>query len=379
MNDRDRLAAFIEQAQRLAGLDDASYRALADLLPSADVDDDQSCGAPLVTFFDAKVYELTAFERMNDDQAVLRPVEAALTPETAGAARGSEIVCIFVNDRCDADVVGRLAEIGVRLIALRCAGYNNVDLRACREHGIDVVRVPTYSPHAVAEHTVALMLMLNRKLHLAYTRNRTGVFTLDGLTGFDMFGKTAGVVGTGAIGRCTIDILRGFGCRVLAFDKFPNKELEDNDCVTYVSFEQLLGESDIVTLHVPLFDETYHLINSDSISKMKPGVMLINTSRGGLIDARALIEGLKSGRIASAGLDVYEEEAGIFFHDISDKVLGDDVLARLMTFNNVVVTSHQAFLTREALDNIAETTLASIVEFRSGKRGDQLTYCVKYQ
>ncbi len=378
MNDQDRLQAFIEQAQKLPGLDDAAYHTLIELLSRADSDHNgQPSSAPVVTFFDAKAYELTAFEKMNRGQATLRPIEASLTLETAGAARGSEIVCIFVNDRCDAAIVDRLADFGVRLIALRCAGYNNVDLEACRKRGIEVVRVPTYSPHAVAEHTVALMLMLNRKLHLAYSRNRTGVFTLDGLTGFDMYGKTAGVVGTGAIGRCVINIMLGFGCRVLAFDKYPNDELAQHERVIYVSFEQLLGESDIVTLHVPLFDETHHLINRESIAQMKPGAMLINTSRGGLIDTRALIDGLKSGHIALAGLDVYEEEAGIFFHDVSDKVLDDDVLARLMTFNNVVVTSHQAFLTHEALGNIAETTLESITEFGEGKRGEQLTYRVQ--
>ena len=266
--------------------------------------------------------------------------------------------------------------MGVQLIALRCAGFNNVDLRACQQQQINVVRVPAYSPYAVAEHTVALILMLNRRLHQAYLRNRAGYFVLDGLTGFDMRGKTVGVIGTGQIGRCLVDILLGFGCRVLAFDKFPNAELTDRPNVQYVDLDQALAESDIISLHVPLFPDTHHLVNTDSIAKMKDGVMLINTSRGGLVDTRALIDGLKSGKIGAAGLDVYEEEAGIFFNDLSVKVLTDDVLARLMTFNNVVVTSHQAFLTHEALANIADTTMMNLEEFAQGKRGAELTNAV---
>jgi D-lactate dehydrogenase len=284
-----------------------------------------------------------------------------------------------VNDTCDATVVESLASLGVQLIALRCAGFNNVDLKACQQHGLSVTRVPAYSPYAVAEHTVALMMMLNRRLHQAYQRNRAGYFVLDGLTGFDMRGKTVGVVGTGKIGQCTIDILLGFGCRVLAFDKFPSDDLAARDNVDYVALDQLFSNSDIITLHIPLFAETHHLIDTSAIQQMKHGVMLINTSRGGLVDTPALIEGLKSRKIGSAGLDVYEEEAGIFFHDISDKVLTDDVLARLLTFNNVVVTSHQAYLTHEALASIAETTLANIDEFAQGRRGADLTNAVRDQ
>jgi D-lactate dehydrogenase len=239
-----------------------------------------------------------------------------------------------------------------------------------------VARVPAYSPNAVAEHTVGLMLMLNRRLHEAYIRNRAGNFVLDGLTGFDMHGKTAGVMGTGKIGQCTINILLGFGCRVLAFDKFPNPELSDRENVTYVQPEELLTQSDIVTLHVPLLPDTRHIINAEAIAKMRDGVMLINTSRGELVDTRALVQGLKSGKIGAAGLDVYEEEAGVFFHDLSHQVLTDDVLARLLTFNNVVVTSHQGFLTHEALSNIADTTLDSIGEFEQGKHGAALTNAV---
>jgi D-lactate dehydrogenase len=229
----------------------------------------------------------------------------------------------------------------------------------------------------VAEHTVGLMLTLNRGLHRAYERNRAGYFVLEGLTGFDMRGKTAGVVGTGKIGRCTVDILLGFGCRILAFDKYPNEELRRREGVEYVALERLWADSDIISLHVPLFPETHHLVNASTIAQMKDGVMLINTSRGGLIDTPALVEGLKSRKIGSAGLDVYEEEAGIFFHDMSGQVLSDDVLARLMTLQNVVVTSHQAFFTHEALANIANTTLASIAEFESGKRGADLTHAVR--
>jgi D-lactate dehydrogenase len=375
VNDHDRLQHFLQQAEQLSGLSERQFgkltRTLADVVATP-----SEMQQPQIAFFDAKPYELAAFARKNNDICQLQPIEASLTPETAGAARDCVGVCIFVNDRCDSEIVARLADLGVRIIALRCAGYNNVDLKACKQHQIDVVRVPKYSPHAVAEHTVALMLMLNRHLHRAYQRNRSGVFTLDGLVGFDMHGKTAGVIGTGAIGQCVVDILLGFGCRVLAFDKHPDDALAKREGLQYVALEQLLAESDIVTLHVPLFDETHHMINADSIAHMKRGAMLINTSRGGLVDTRALIDGLKAGQIGFAGLDVYEEEAGIFFHDISDRVLDDDVLARLMTFNNVVITSHQAFLTREALDNIAETTLQSIAEFHSGKRGDELSFRV---
>ncbi len=374
MNDQDRLRAFLDKINSVDGLDEQRFQRL-----SAELDrpanragyDDQ--GRLKIAVFDAKSYDIQSFDRQNNGRYALHPIRASLNVDTAYAAEGCRVVCIFVNDTCDAAVVRSLASLGVELIALRCAGFNNVDLKACRQHRLSVVRVPAYSPYAVAEHTVALMLMLNRKLHQAYQRNRAGYFVLEGLTGFDMRGKTVGVIGTGKIGQCTIDILLGFGCRILAFDKFPNHQLAAKENVQYVDLEQLLAESDIITLHVPLFPETYHLVNASTIGQMKDGVMLINTSRGGLVDTRALIEGLKSQKIGSAGLDVYEEEAGIFFHDISDKVLTDDVLARLMTFNNVVVTSHQAYLTHEALTNIADTTLANIDEFAEGKRGPDLT------
>jgi D-lactate dehydrogenase len=313
----------------------------------------------------------------NRGRFALHWIEASLSAESVKAAEDCKVACLFVNDHCDAEIAKTLAAQGVELIALRCAGFNNIDLEACKQHDLSVVRVPAYSPYAVAEHTIALMLMLNRRLHLAYQRNRAGYFVLEGLTGFDMRGKNVGVIGTGKIGRCTIDILLGFGCNVLAFDSYPDAELAKREGVSYVELDELFSLSDIITLHVPLFPETHHLINAETIRKMKDGVMLINTSRGGLIDTRALIDGLKTEKIGFAGLDVYEEEAGIFFHDISGSVLTDDILARLMTFNNVVITSHQAFLTKEALSNIAETTLASIAEYEQGKRGNELTNCVR--
>jgi D-lactate dehydrogenase len=377
VNDRERLGALLDQLKALDGLDEERFQRLSAELgrPAGRAGHDEQ-GRLRVALFDAKSYDVQSFERSNAGRYAVQPFQASLDAETAPAAEGFKVVCIFVNDVCDAQVVATLAAVGVELIALRCAGFNNVDLEACRRHGVSVVRVPAYSPHAVAEHTVALMLMLNRHLHLAYMRNRAGYFVLEGLTGFDMHGKTVGLVGTGKIGRCTADILLGFGCRILAFDKFPSDELAGRDRLQYVELERLWADSDIITLHVPLFPETHHLIDAAAIGQMKDGVMLINTSRGALIDTRALIGGLKSGKIGSAGLDVYEEEAGIFFHDMSDKVLTDDVLARLMTFNNVVVTSHQAFLTHEALANIADTTLASLDEFVQGRRGAELTHAV---
>ncbi|WP_417395950.1 2-hydroxyacid dehydrogenase [Gimesia chilikensis] len=349
---------------------------LAELHATQPLDGHDSEGRRQIAFFDAKHYDLNSFSARNDDSFQLIAIESPLNEQTASAAAGCKVVCIFVNDEAHEPVIARLAELGVELIALRCAGFNNVDLDACRKYGISVVRVPAYSPHAVAEHTVALMLMLNRHLHQAYLRNRAGAFILEGLTGFDMHGKTVGVIGTGKIGQCVVEILTGFGCHVLAYDVQENPEVASLPQTKYVDLDELLSHSDVITLHVPLFEETYHLINQETIARMKPGVMLINTSRGGLVETVSLIDGLKTGQIGYAGLDVYEEEAGIFFHDISNQVLDDDVLARLMTFNNVVITSHQAFLTNEALDNIAETTYANIEEFFAGKRGAELTHHV---
>ena len=380
MNDQERLAAFLDRVRSVDGLDRHRFERLtAELDRATDKAGYDDQGRLKVAMFDAKSYDVQSFDRQNNGRYAIDSIGTSLNGATVHSAEGSKVVCIFVNDACDAPVVKALALAGVELIALRCAGFNNVDLKACREHNLSVVRVPAYSPYAVAEHTVALMLMLNRRLHQAYSRNRAGYFVLEGLTGFDMWGKTVGVVGTGKIGQCTIDILLGFGCRILAFDKFPDEELAARENVQYVGLDRLLSESDIVTLHVPLLADTRHLINESTIEQMKDGVMLINTSRGGLVDTRALIGGLKSGKIGFAGLDVYEEEAGIFFHNISDKVLTDDVLARLMTFNNVVVTSHQAFLTHEALANIAETTLANIEDFAQGKRGAELSNAVQDQ
>lgn len=377
MDNQQRKMEIIERLKLLPGLEEATYgRMLGDLEQGGSHSGVDEQGRVRVTLFDAKRRDMDSFDDVNRTRYALHYVRAALSVDTAYAAQGSKVVCIFVNDTCDSAVVAKLAALGVELIALRCAGFNNVDLDACQRSNITVVRVPAYSPYAVAEFTIALMLMLNRRLHHAYMRNRTGNFVLDGLTGFDMHGKSVGVIGTGKIGQCTIDILLGFGCQVLAYDKFPNPALVDREGVQYTGLEQLLAKADIITLHVPLFPETYHLINRAAIERMKEGVMLINTSRGGLVDTKALIDSLKAGKIGAAGLDVYEEEAGIFFHDMSDKVLTDDVLARLMTFNNVVVTSHQAFLTREALANIAETTFDSIQEYCEGKRGADMSNLV---
>jgi D-lactate dehydrogenase len=377
MNDQERLAAFLDRAKSVDGLDERRFkRLLAELEGPATGGGYDDQGRLKIAMFDAKSYDIEAFDRENNGRYAIQTIEVMLDRTTTRAAEGCKVVCLFVNDTCDAPVVEALAAQGVELIAMRCAGFNNVDLKACEQHNLSVARVPAYSPYAVAEFTVGLMLMLNRGLHKAYQRTRAGYFVLEGLTGFDMRGKTVGVVGTGKIGQCTVDILLGFGCRILAFDKFPVAALAEREDFQYVSPERLLSESDIITLHVPLMADTHHMINASRIAQMKDGVMLINTSRGALIDTPALIDGLKSGKIGSAGLDVYEEEAGVFFHNISDKVLTDDVLARLMTFNNVVVTSHQAFLTREALTNIADTTFANIEEFEQGKRGAELTNAV---
>ncbi|MGF1581812.1 MAG: 2-hydroxyacid dehydrogenase [Gemmataceae bacterium] len=380
MNDQERMAHFLEKVKSVNGLSENLFRRLNQELERAEPKfgyDEQ--GRLRIALFDAQSYDRDSFDRCNQGRFSIHYISAALNTNTAAAGEGCKVICVFVNDNCNSKVVERLASKGVELIALRCAGFNNVDLGACAAHNISVVRVPAYSPHAVAEHAVGLILMLNRKLHRAYARNQTGYFVLDGLTGFDLYKKTAGIIGTGKIGQCLIDILLGFGCRILAFDKFPNQQLAEREGVEYVELDRLFKESDMISLHVPLFPETHYMINESTIDQMKDGVMLINTSRGGLVDTRAPIAGLKSGKIGSAGLDVYEEEAGIFFRNISDKVLTDDVLARLMTFHNVVVTSHQAFLTHEALNNIAQTTLSNIEEFAQNKRGTQLTNAVEQQ
>ena len=329
-----------------------------------------------IGFFDSKHYMTDVFTERNANRFAIHFHEARLSSSTVALAAGCNAVCVFVNDTVDRPVIEELAEMGVALIALRCAGFNNVELDAAIERGVSVVRVPAYSPHAVAEHAVALMLALNRKIHRASNRVRENNFSLDGLVGFNMQGRTVGVVGTGQIGVCAANILLGFGCRILAYDVAPNPALANRADVTYVGLPQLFAESDIISLHAPLLPATHHMVNAAAIDKMKTGVMLINTSRGGLIDTATLLDGLKARKIGYAGLDVYEEESAYFFEDFSDDILTDDTLARLLTFPNVLVTSHQAFLTREALHNIADTTLASIDEFAAGKRGAQLSQCV---
>jgi D-lactate dehydrogenase len=326
-----------------------------------------------IAIFDSKPYIEKIFEELNDDQFVFKFFKPRLNLDTVSLTSGFKVICVFVNDNIEASVVDELKRNGVELVALRCAGYNNVDIDACKKNGISVVRVPAYSPYSVAEHTVALIMALNRHIHKANNRIREGNFSLDGLVGFDMYGKTVGVIGTGKIGVCLINILLGFGCNVLAYDKFPDKNISKLESVHYVTLDRLFYESDIISLHVPLTNDTYHMINNESICKMKKGVMLINTSRGGLVNTQDLIDNLKSGQIGSAGLDVYEEESEYFFEDFSHTVISDDLLARLTTFNNVMVTSHMAFLTKEALVNIVNTTFDNIKEFENGKRGSQLS------
>jgi D-lactate dehydrogenase len=317
----------------------------------------------IVSIFDTHRFDRAALEKENAKLGhELRFYAARLEHKTAGLAAGSRVICAFVNDVLDRPTLTVLHESGVSLIALRSAGYNNVDLKAARELGLTVTRVPDYSPYAVAEHAVALLLALNRKLHRAYNRVRESNFSLEGLVGFDLHGKTVGVVGTGKIGAVFAKIMTGFGCRLLAFDAFPRTDLP----VTYVDVAQLLAESDVLSLHVPLLPETRHFLNATTIAQLKPGAFIINTSRGALIESHALIDALKTGHIGGAALDVYEEEAGIFFHDLSGEILQDDVLARLISLPNVLITSHQAFLTHEALANIAQTTLETISAFERG-------------
>ncbi|MFC1984083.1 D-lactate dehydrogenase family protein [Chloroflexota bacterium] len=326
-----------------------------------------------VAFFDSKPYTEKAFRESNSYDYALHFFEPRLSINTVPLAAGFKVICVFVNDNIDAAVVEELNTIGVEMIALRCAGYNNVDLEVCQHYGITVTRVPAYSPYAVAEHTVALMMTLNRRIHRANNRVREGNFSLNGLVGFDIHNKTAGVIGAGRVSRCLLNILAGFGCKLLVYSRTRYEELVNQLGVRFVELDELLSNSDIISVHVPLSQETHHLIDEVAINKMKPGVMLINTSRGGIVDTNALLDGLKSGRIGYAGLDVYEEESEYFFEDLSDRVLTDDTLARLTTFNNVIITSHQAFLTHEALCNIANTTLDSIREFELGKRMTELT------
>lgn len=314
-----------------------------------------------ITFFSTKPYDREFFERYNQIHQI-NFYEVALNEQSVRLAEGADIICAFVNDKLNAQIIDSLKKYGVQLIALRCAGFNNVDLMAAKKAGIKVVRVPAYSPYAVAEHALALIMTLNRKTHKAYNRVREGNFSLEGLTGFDLHNKTVGIVGTGKIGGVFAKIMSGLGCKVLAYDKFPNEDLGKAG-VNYVSFEDILAQSDILSLHCPLTGSTRHLINAEALAQMKKGVMLINTSRGALIDTQAVVEALKNKRIGYLGLDVYEQEENIFFNDLSVEILQDDVLARLMTFPNVLITSHQGFLTEEALTQIAITTLQNIRDF----------------
>ena len=293
--------------------------------------------------------------------------EFRLSAESASTAKGAQIVCLFVNDQADRACLEVLAAVGVRLIALRCAGYNNVDLTAAKALGLAVVRVPAYSPHAVAEHTVGLLLTLNRKIHHAYNRVREHNFSLSGLVGFDLHGKTVGIVGTGKIGRIAAQIFRGFEAGVIAHDPFPSPDWAVAHGIRYVNLDTLLATSDIVSLHLPLLPETHHLLNAQTLSRTKPGVFIVNTSRGKLIDTTALIAALKAGSVGGVALDVYEEEAGVFFEDLSGQVLQDDELSRLLTFPNVLITAHQAFLTREALSEIARVTTDNLLNLETGE------------
>ena len=317
-----------------------------------------------IAFFGAKPYDIASFDKVNEKYNYdIRYYKGHLNPNNVVLTQDTDGVCIFVNDTADAAVIDAMVDNGVKLLALRCAGFNNVDLKAAKGK-LPVVRVPAYSPYAVAEYSLALMLSLNRKIHRAYWRTRDGNFSLNGLMGFDMHGKTIGIIGTGKIARILIRLLKGFGMRILAYDLYPDMKFAGEEGISYVSLDELYRESDIISLHCPLTDQTKYMIDKDSIDKMKEGVMIINTGRGQLINTNDLIEGLKEKKIAAAGLDVYEEEGEYFYEDKSDKIIDDDVLARLLSFNNVIVTSHQAFFTKEALHNIAETTLQNIEDFR---------------
>ncbi len=320
-----------------------------------------------VAFFSTKKYDRATFDAANAGRHKIRYFEPHLDDETVALARGFDAVCVFVNDTLDAGVVAELAALGVRFIALRCAGFNNVDIGEAARRGIGVGRVPAYSPHAVAEYTVALMLTLNRQIHRAYNRVREGNFSLEGLLGFDFHGRTVGLIGTGKIGAITAKILLGLGCQVIAHDPFPNQECAALG-VEFAGLHDLFTRSHVISLHCPLTQENHHLINAAALAKMRDGVMIINTSRGALIDTRAVIEALKSGRVGYLGLDVYEEEGDLFFEDLSDTIIADDTFSRLLTFPNVLITGHQAFFTRNALENIAATTVANLTEFETTGR-----------
>lgn len=321
-----------------------------------------------IGFFDAKSYDRNVFNACNKGSDLeIHYFGDRLNEESVRLAKGMDIVCVFVDDICDRQVIDKLKEYGVKLIALRCAGFNNVDLQEAAHCEIPVVRVPAYSPHAVAEYAVTLMLCLNRKVYRSTNRTREWNFKLDGLMGFDMYGKTVGIVGLGRIAHCVAEILHGFGMKVLAYDLYPDKAFAELQGIELVELNELYRRSDIITLHVPLTSRTQYMINNVSIDKMKRGVMIINTGRGKLISSDALIQGLRSGQVSCAGLDVYEDEQKYFYEDLSDSIINDDKLSILLTMPNVIVTSHQAFFTKEAMNNIAMTTLQNIRDFVSGK------------
>ena len=323
---------------------------------------------PRIAFFDTKPYDKESFDKLNQEYGFdIRYFRFHLTLENIILAKGFDAVVIFVNDIINSGIINKLVEFKVKLIALRCAGFNNVDLKTAMDK-IKVVRVPAYSPNAIAEHTITLMLALNRKIHRAYFRTRDSNFSLDGLLGFDMYHKTAGIIGTGRIGKVLIKILHGFDMNVLAFDKYQDTDYAKELDFKYVKLDELFRNSDIISLNCPLTKETEFLINKDNIKKMKNGVMIINTGRGKLIKTYDLIQALKSGKISAAGLDVYEEESEYFFEDLSNRILTDDILARLLSFNNVIITSHQGFFTKEAMYNIAKTTMDNIKNFDDGEK-----------
>ncbi len=327
-----------------------------------------------IAFFDTKPYDKPFFDKYGKEKGItFKFFETKLNEDTVELAHGYDGVCAFVNDTVSAQVIDKLCEIGITVLALRCAGFNNVDMKHAFGK-IHVLRVPAYSPYAVAEHTMALLLTSIRRIHKAYIRSKDFNFSLSGLTGFDLHGKTVGVIGTGRIGRVFIDICRGFGMNVLAYDKFPAKEIE-RDNVKYVALDELFERSDIISLHCPLTEDTYHIIDEKALKKCKRGVVMLNTSRGALVDAEALLASIKSRKVGAACLDVYEEESDLFFEDNSGHILEDDTLARLISMPNVIVTSHQAFLTEEALENIAETTVNNIVTFfEKGQCKNELCY-----
>lgn len=325
---------------------------------------------PKIAFFDTKPYDKEFFDRENQEYGYeIKYFKNRLNPDTAILAKGYDVVCAFVNDDLGKETLDILDDHGTKMIAMRCAGYNNVDMKSAYKR-IHIARVPAYSPHAVAEHALALMLTLNRKTHKAYYRTRDGNFTISGFMGFDLSGKTAGVIGTGKIGKIMAEILLGLNMHVLLYDVYPDQEYAKQKGMEYVELDDLYKRSDIITLHCPLTKDTFHMINEESIEKMKNKVMIINTSRGHIIDTSALVEALKNKKVGSAGLDVYEEESEYFFEDLSNTIIEDDVLARLLSFNNVLVTSHQGFFTEEAVTNIAKTTFFNISQFEKGVQMD---------